>query len=139
MADAGIYTVVVSNAGGSVSSGASLIVTPVTVAPPVIISGPESQTVQVGSPVLFTVEASGQDLIYQWQHNGSNIAGATSSGLALANVQLTDAGTYTVVVSNAGGSVSSSASLSVTTGSHGGPAGHYQRAAIPDRAKWAAT
>ena len=81
-----------------------------------IISGPQSQTVPVGSAVSFTVEASGQDLTYQWQHNGSNIAGATSSALGLANVQLADAGAYTVVVSNAGGSVSSSASLNVTTG-----------------------
>ena len=118
LADAGTYTVVVSNAGGSVSSSASLTVTVVAVQPPVIISGPESQTVPVGSTVNFTVVASGNGtLSYQWQHNGLDIAGATSSTLALANVQLADAGIYTVRVSNAGGSVSSSASLSVTTGS----------------------
>ena len=59
-----------------------------TVLPPVILSGPQSQTVPEGSAVSFTVVASGQDLDHQWQHNGSNIAGATSSALDLAHVQL---------------------------------------------------
>src|SRR5512138_798590 len=118
LASAGTYTVVVSNAGGSVSASASLTVTNGggTVAGPVIVRGPESQTVSVGSRVSFTVQASGSGLSYQWQHNGSDLAGATGSGLSLDNVPLSAAGTYTVVVRNAGGSASASASLSVTNG-----------------------
>jgi uncharacterized cupredoxin-like copper-binding protein len=121
LADEGSYTVWVSNAGGSVNASASLEVVPASVAAPVIVTGPESQTVVAGSTVQFSVEATGQDLTYQWQHNGTNIAGATSSQLSLGNVQLSDAGTVTVVVSNAGGSVSGSASLNVTSGTMAPP------------------
>jgi len=79
-------------------------VTGTTVEPPTIISQPESQTVTAGTNVTLTVEAGGTDLTYQWQHNGTNIAGATDSSLSLTNVQQTDAGTYTVIVTNPGGS-----------------------------------
>ena len=134
LADAGTYTVVVSNAGGSASSSASLnVTTGTTVQPPVILSGPQSQTVPQGSAVNFTVVASGSGtLSYQWQHQGSNIAGATSSALDLAHVQLADAGTYTVLVSNLGGTVNSSASLTVTDWNHGATAGHPHRTAVAD-------
>ena len=115
--DAGTYTVLVSNPGGSVSASASLNVTTLpTTLPPVIIAGPQSQTVPTGSDVSLSVQASGSELTYQWQHNGTDIAGATASTLNLADVQLTDAGIYTVLVSNPAGAVSSSASLTVTSG-----------------------
>jgi len=49
----------------------------------------------------FSVAASGtQPLSYQWQLNGTNLAGAVSSSLAIPNVQPTSAGAYRVVVSN---------------------------------------
>ena len=133
--DAGTYTVVVSNPGGSVTSDPAVLTVIQPVLPPVILSGPESQTVPVGSVVSFTVVASGSGtLSYQWQHDGTNIAGATATSLNLASAQLTDAGTYTVLVSNAGGSVSSGATLSVTSGTTVAAAGDPGRAAVPERA-----
>ena len=115
LADAGSYTVLVTNPGGTVASTATLSVTAGTsVQPPVILSGPQSQTAIVGTDVTLTVQSGGTDLTYQWQHNGTNIAGATDSSLSLTNVQPTDAGTYTVIVTNPGGSVTSSATLVVT-------------------------
>jgi len=55
-------------------------------------------------------------LNYQWQFNGTNIGAATSSSLALSNVQPADAGAFTVAVSNAHGSATSSnATLTVDT------------------------
>ena len=42
-------------------------------------------------------------LSYQWQRNGTNLAGATANSLTLAGVQYSDAGTYTLLVSNSAG------------------------------------
>jgi hypothetical protein len=59
------------------------------------------------SPVLSVVATNAAT--YQWQLNGANIAGATSSSLTLSNVGTSQRGSYTVVVGNALGSVTSSA------------------------------
>jgi sugar lactone lactonase YvrE len=75
---------------------------------PTIATSPMSQTVTVGSSVTF-VAASGTAATYQWQFDGTDISGATGSTLTLANVGTTQAGSYTVIVSNAYGSVTSSA------------------------------
>ncbi len=56
----------------------------------------------------MSVSATGTGLTYQWQFNGTNIPGATSSTLNLANLTATNAGAYRVVVSSSsGGSVTS--------------------------------
>jgi hypothetical protein len=82
------------------------------VAPPAITTQPSSHTVNVGASVTFTVAASGTGpLTYQWQKNGVTLGGATSVSLALTNVQTTSAGNYAVVVSNPGGSTTSSAAV----------------------------
>jgi hypothetical protein len=88
------------------------IVAPTPVAPS-ITSQPASQTVVAGSPVTFTVAATGSPS-YQWQVNSRNIAGATSASYQIAAAAVSDAGTYTCVVTNQAGSVSASASLTVT-------------------------
>jgi uncharacterized repeat protein (TIGR01451 family) len=76
-----------------------------TVPPLAIINPPRSQTANPGASVTFDVSAVGNPLplIYQWQFNGTNIGGATGSALNLTNVQMVNAGIYTVVVGNAGG------------------------------------
>ena len=61
---------------------------------------PQSQTVNQGANVTFTVTATGSTLSYQWKKNGTAISGATTSALTLNNVQASDAATYTVDVSN---------------------------------------
>ena len=69
---------------------------------------PPSQTVAAGATIALTVTATGgEPLRYQWQKNGTNIAGATGSSLALPNVQASDAATYTVAVANSLGTVTS--------------------------------
>jgi PKD repeat protein len=76
--------------------------------PPTITAQPQSQTVIVGSNVTFSVSATGlPPLTYQWRFNTVNIPAATNSALTLTNVQFSQAGDYTVVVSNNGGSVTS--------------------------------
>jgi len=76
-----------------------------SVFPARIIVQPQSQDVFVGANVIFTVQATGsQPLIYQWSFNGVTIPGTTTDTLTISQAQLTDAGNYTVVVSNAIGS-----------------------------------
>src|SRR5206468_12140553 len=79
-----------------------------------ILTGPQNQTVVAGSDAGFTATATGTPpLSYQWQFKGTNIASATGTSLTLPSVQSSQAGTYTVVVTNASGSASASALLAV--------------------------
>lgn len=105
-ADAGAYTVHVTNAAGiSISDVATLTVLAAT---PVITAAPASQTANLGDTVTFTVEVSGAAPFgYTWTHDGTPIPGATEATLTLDHVQSSDAGAYAVTVSNAAGSVTS--------------------------------
>ena len=113
--DAGNYSVVVNNSVGSVTS--TLATLAVTAVAPTITTQPTNQIVNAGTTVTFSVTAAGSaPLSYHWRKNGSPIADATSASYSLANPQTVDAGTYSVVVSNGVGSVTSaSASLTVNT------------------------
>ena len=84
--------------------------------PPLILTQPANQTVTVGASASFTASAGGTPpLSYQWQFNGTNIGGADGSVLLLTNAQLAQAGSYSVVVTNAlGSAISSNAVLTVT-------------------------
>lgn len=82
---------------------------------PIISVHPQSQSISAGGKVILSVVATGDPPpSYQWQFNGANLPTATTASLALDNVQPAHAGRYRAVVSNTGGSVTSSeASLSV--------------------------
>ena len=112
---AGIYSVLVSNVAGSVtSSNATLTVN----APPVFTLDPMSQTSNVGATVVFTAAATGSPPVsYQWRFGGlGDIAGQTNASLTVTNVQTTNAGNYRVVASNIAGSLMSAiAVLTVNT------------------------
>ena len=83
---------------------------------PVIATQPSSLSITAGNGASFTVTAGGTPApTFQWQRNGSAISGATQSSFTLASAQTSDAGDYTVVVTNALGSVTSAkATLTVT-------------------------
>ncbi|MDB6057638.1 MAG: Immunoglobulin I-set domain protein [Verrucomicrobiales bacterium] len=90
------------------------------VSPPAITLQPVGRTNFAGTLATFVVGATGPGtLSYQWRKNladivsGGNVTGANASTLSVANVSRADAGTYSVVVSNANGSVTSSAALLV--------------------------
>ena len=114
-----LFTVVVSNTAGSVtSSAAALTVNPAPVAPS-ITTQPSSQTVTAGQTASFNVVATGSaPLSYQWQKNGASIAGATSSSYTTPATTASDSGsTFAVVVTNTAGTVTSSAAtLTVNAG-----------------------
>lgn len=84
-------------------------------AAPTITAQPQSQNAVVGSNVTFTVSAIGSPApTYQWRKDSVTIPGATSASYTINGVQTSDAGGYSVVVSNASGSATSdTATLSV--------------------------
>src|SRR3984885_4432081 len=114
------FTVTVTNAAGSMtSSPATLTVTAASTAPQ-ITTQPANQTVSVGQSATFSVTASGTaPLNYQWRKNGSAITGATGSSYKTpATVSGDNGSSFTVIVSNAAGSMTSSpATLTVTAAS----------------------
>ncbi len=78
---------------------------------PTIVAQPQSQTVNENSNATFTVSASGVGLKYQWRFFSTNLPAATGSSLMLSNVSIANAGPYSVRVTNAFGSVTSSPAL----------------------------
>ena len=112
-ANAGNYQVTATNSAGTVTSSSAAFV---IVSLPVVASAPQAKTVYAGNPVTFSVTASGLSLNYQWQLNGVAIAGATDATLTLPNAQAVSAGSYTVLISNLAGSVTTApAALDVIT------------------------
>ncbi len=76
--------------------------------PPAITSQPVTQAAPPGATVRFSASASGGvPLQYQWRFNDQDITGATGSLLTISNVTSANVGAYRVVVSNAGGTVTS--------------------------------
>jgi pectate lyase len=89
---------------------------------PAIVAGPQSMTASAGGSAAFVVVAGGSaPLSYRWYYNTNTpVSAGTNSTLLLSNLQLTQAGAYSVVVSNiAGAATSAIASLTVTQASAG--------------------
>ncbi len=113
LADAGDYTVRVSNPVGTVVSDPATLTVQ---APPPITSPPQSRTNIAGTTATFTVVSSNPGpLTYAWYFQGTQLLpGADTATLTLPNVQLASAGAYHVVVTGPGGSsTSSTANLTV--------------------------
>ncbi|MCK6445055.1 MAG: immunoglobulin domain-containing protein [Planctomycetes bacterium] len=111
LGDAGLYSVLVTGACGSTEPSATLTVNASTGA-----FGPSSQTVCEGAGATFVVNASGTGpFTFQWKKDGGPLAGETASSLTLPNVSAADAGSYSVVVTGACGSVENAATLTVNT------------------------
>jgi uncharacterized delta-60 repeat protein len=83
--------------------------------PPELITQPVSRNTNVGASVSFTVTVSNPTAsYYQWRKEGLNLPGATAMSYYLSNVQLADAGNYSVFVNNSsGGTTSTNAVLNV--------------------------
>ncbi|MFZ4430540.1 MAG: Kelch repeat-containing protein, partial [Phycisphaerales bacterium] len=116
--DSGTYGVTVINECGSV---ASELATLSVVTPPSIITQPVNVSVAAGGQASFSVVASGDPpLAYQWRRNGQPLAdggsvqGVSSASLTIQPASVSDAGFYSVSVTNAVGvATSSDATLAV--------------------------
>ena len=109
-AQAGAYTVVITNAAGAVTSPPAVL----TVLDPAIVTQPANQLAMLGATASFSVVAAGTaPLGFQWfkdsaqLNDGGNTSGAQTAALTLAAVSSRDAGGYCVVISNPSGSVTS--------------------------------
>jgi alpha-tubulin suppressor-like RCC1 family protein len=110
-AQAGTYSLVASNSFGTATNSDLAL----AVVPAGVTVQPQSQTALVGGSVSFNVSVIGQGpFAYQWKLNGHELPAATTSALTLPNLQMSDAGLYSVAITNAfGGIISSNATLTV--------------------------
>ena len=117
------------NAGGGIVFNPTVTATTVTLqaaatnffgVPPYIVTQPAGQTVNYSGTAMFNaVVSDSPPLPFQWYQNDVPVAGSTNATLTLTNVQLSQAGTYTVSITN--------------RWRRGQPAGHSHRA--PGRAR----
>jgi uncharacterized repeat protein (TIGR01451 family) len=110
-ADAGVYSVVVSGTvGGPVTNSATLTVNE----PVLVFTPPAGQTNCPGDTAIFSVEATGTGLRYQWYEDSVELPSATNSILMVSNVA--SAATVSVVVAgDCGGPITNTATLTVNT------------------------
>ena len=114
--NAGTYSVIVTNSVGSVTSSVALLT---VFSPPVITVQPQSQSVTVSNDATFSVTAAGTaPLAYRWFFNTNTLVGGNSNSYTRVNVQTTNAGTYSVIITNNYGAVTSAfATLTVNPAS----------------------
>lgn len=113
-----VYDVVVTNANGTVTSNTALLTVQTAAVAPSISTQPQNASGAVGSALTFSVVSTGtQPLTYQWQAGGVNIAGATGASLTVSPVIAQDNNvSYTVLISNSVGSVTSAAAVLTVSG-----------------------
>ncbi len=113
VADSGSYCLIASNFASAVTNCMTLTVS-VADAPPTI-TGPTDQYTILDSNATFSASVAGlPSPTVQWQENGTNIAGATSTSFTLTNVQFAQDGfVYSIIASNRAGVLTNSAVLHV--------------------------
>lgn len=85
---------------------------------PRIVSQPTSVSAGLGQTATISIVAIGVQIAYQWYKAGALLSGETSTSLVIQDVQESNSGSYTCVVSNANGTVTSDPiTLSVLAGS----------------------
>jgi hypothetical protein len=113
-------TVAFGAVGAALPSGTTLTFTKLTVTTNTTVSGlasaptittqPQSASVTAGGSATFTVVATGTPTpTYQWNKGGAAISGATNATYSITAAAASDAGSYTVIVTNSAGAVTSSA------------------------------
>lgn len=76
--------------------------------PPAVTNNPVSRSVPLGLPTAFSASGTGTPpLSYQWRFNGADIPKATSTTYSISSINLTNLGSYTLVISNIAGTATS--------------------------------
>jgi hypothetical protein len=90
--------------------GLSLSANPLDAGSAVVLTPPQSQTVNWGDSATFTARIAGEPpLLYQWRFNGTDIPGANNPVLVLTDVTVAHRGNYDLRVQNLFGSATSTA------------------------------
>jgi hypothetical protein len=103
---AGTYTITAT----SVDEPFVSVTTTITISAPVINAQPQSEHICTGGGLLLSVAAA-YATSYQWNFNGTTIPGATSSTYSVASGSSANVGSYSVVVTNGVGSVTSTVAI----------------------------
>ncbi|HUZ06612.1 MAG TPA: immunoglobulin domain-containing protein, partial [Candidatus Paceibacterota bacterium] len=109
------YTLTSGGTGTQKMALTAAVFTPLGVpGAPVMTTQPQSQSLVAGQTAIITAAVSGTGpLFYQWQSNGTNltdgagISGSLTNTLTLSNLNANEAGSYSLVITNAYGSVTS--------------------------------
>jgi alpha-tubulin suppressor-like RCC1 family protein len=121
--DQATYTVTLANPLGRATCPA---VDLVVVGAPIIRQPLTNLTAGAGTDLSMVIDAvANPPPVFQWTLNGTNLPAATQNSLSLPNVQASDSGSYTVMVSNMYGPVFSTALVTVTN------VGPYLQALVP--------
>ncbi|MBL6763840.1 MAG: immunoglobulin domain-containing protein, partial [Verrucomicrobiae bacterium] len=138
-ADAGSYSVDVTTSLGSASSGPANVT--VLAEPQILNEPPPALLAVTGGEIRLTVAASGRGpLSYTWQKDGNplpteaRITGATTPGLIISNAVLSDAGRYSVSISNNLGSTNSRPTVATVIIPPGGIRDTFSTADTPNGA-----
>lgn len=100
------FRCVVTSPAGTATSTTGLLTVELPRIPPLIVTQPASQTVNVGQSATLTVVANGSPSpTYQWYRGSNPIFGATGASFRLTSAQISDAGNYFVEVSNTWGTI----------------------------------
>ena len=118
---AGAYTVVVTDDIGPATSDPATVIVKVK---PFFLIQPESRIAVQGDTIVFTALAGPQHptlpLSYRWRKGTSFLSGQTNTTFILANVQVSQAATYSVQATNLAGTINSAnAVLSVLADADG--------------------
>ncbi len=127
--DAGLYTVDVTNALGTTRLTAGTI-TVGNAGSPVLTLQPIAKNVVPGGTFTVAASATGTGLAYQWLRNGTVLPGETGAILLRNNASASDAGNYSVRVTNAAGTVTSSAATITLSAAASRPANISVRTAV---------
>jgi len=108
--NAGSYTVRVTSPGGTQTFNAGSLSVPASASAPQIVLQPFDKVVAPGGTFALATSAMGSSLSYQWLRNGFVLTGENGPILLRQNVNVSDAGQYSVRITGGGATVTSSAS-----------------------------
>ena len=108
-----VVLLTVADASGNTAFSTNQIIVR-DVAPPLIVSQPQSQTNFVSTSAAFSVAATAcTPVSFQWFFNGAVLTNETTASLTLSNLVTGNAGNYSVVVTSSGGATTSAVAVLV--------------------------
>ena len=129
LANTATYDVIISNSLNQVTSSQVPVTVVVPTAPTLVqLLGYQSRTLYPTGTLSMAISATGGGLKYQWYKNASPIASATASSFTIKNVVATNAGSYSVSVTNVVNSLTSGSPAVITIPTPA--AGSYEAAIV---------